>query len=103
MGLFLEDWRSLSFARRARGVGDSGRIRRFGGQTFALLVLSMRRASKLATAMEAKDLGTETKRSWARPSPFGWRETILIGVGVAVGAAAVTAAVVADTWRFIFG
>lgn len=103
VGLFIDDWRSLSLARRARGVGDSGRIRRFGGQAFALLVLSVRRATKLATAMEAKGFGSHAARSWARPSPFGWREVVLIAIGVIVGAAAVTAAVVAGTWRFIFG
>lgn len=103
VGLFIEDWRSLSLARRARGVGDSGRIRRFGGQAFALLVLSVRRATKLATAMEAKGFGSATKRSWARPSPFGWREVVLILIAIIVGAAAITAAVVAGTWRFILG
>jgi energy-coupling factor transport system permease protein len=103
VGLFIDDWRSLSLARRARGVGDSGRIRRFGGQAFALLVLSVRRATKLATAMEAKGFGSHASRSWARPSPFGWREVVLITIGVTVGAAAITAAVAAGTWRFIFG
>jgi energy-coupling factor transport system permease protein len=103
VGLFIDDWRSLSLARRARGVGDSGRIRRFGGQAFALLVLSVRRATKLATAMEAKGFGSHASRSWARPSPFGWREVVLIAIGVTVGAAAITAAVAAGTWRFIFG
>lgn len=103
VGLFIEDWRSLSLARRARGVGDSGRIRRFGGQAFALLVLSVRRASKLATAMEAKGFGSSTKRSWARPSPFGWREVVLILIAALVAATAITAAVVAGTWRFIIG
>lgn len=103
VGLFIDDWRSLSLARRARGVGDSGRIRRFGGQAFALLVLSVRRATKLATAMEAKGFGSAGVRSWARPSPFGRREVALIAIAAVVGAAAVTAAVVAGTWRFILG
>ena len=84
-------------------MGDSGRIRRFGGQAFALLVLSVRRATKLATAMEAKGFGSPGERSWARPSPFGWREVVLICIGVVVGAAAVSAAVIAGTWRFILG
>lgn len=49
VGLFLDDWKSLELARRARGLADSGRIRRLFGQAFALLVLSIRRGSKLAT------------------------------------------------------
>lgn len=103
VGLFIDDWRSLTLARRARGVGDSGRIRRFGGQAFALLVLSVRRATKLATAMEAKGFGSGVQRSWARPSPFGWREGALIVIAAGVGTAAVTTAVLAGTWRFILG
>jgi hypothetical protein len=42
VGLFLEDWRALELARRARGIADQGRIRRFAGMAFALLVLSIR-------------------------------------------------------------
>jgi energy-coupling factor transport system permease protein len=53
--------------------------------------------------MEAKGFGSPGERSWARPSPFGWREVVLICIGVVVGAAAVSAAVVAGTWRFILG
>ena len=29
LGLFLDDWRTMGLARRARGVGDSGALRRF--------------------------------------------------------------------------
>ncbi|MGT2426666.1 energy-coupling factor transporter transmembrane component T family protein [Amnibacterium kyonggiense] len=57
MGLLGQDWRALSLARRARGVADSGRVRRSAGQAFALLVLSVRRGGVLATAMEARGFG----------------------------------------------
>ena len=100
-GLFLDDWRSLELARRARGTADRGRVRRFAGQAFALLVLSIRRGSKLATAMEARGFGASTRRTWARESRFGWRETLLILIGVAVAAAAIAAAILAGTWRFL--
>ncbi len=72
IGLFLDDWRALELARRARGVADRGRTRRFLGMAFALLVLSIRRGSKLATAMEARGFGAPGSRTWARPSRFGW-------------------------------
>jgi energy-coupling factor transport system permease protein len=78
VGLFLEDWRSLELARRARGVGDSGRIRRLFSQGFALLVISIRRGTKLATAMEARGFGSDLKGTYARPSLSGWREVVLI-------------------------
>ncbi|KQR66613.1 energy-coupling factor transporter transmembrane protein EcfT [Frigoribacterium sp. Leaf172] len=105
VGLFMDDWRQLALARRARGVADSGgpigALRRFGQQAFALLVLSVRRGSKLATAMEAKGFGSDEPRTWARPSVLGGRDIVLVALGAAVAAAAVTAAVVAGTWTFV--
>jgi energy-coupling factor transport system permease protein len=103
VGLFIEDWRSLELARRARGVADRGRIRRLAGQAFALLVLSIRRGGKLATAMEARGFGGPTRRSWARESRFGWAEVGLIGIGFAVAGLAITVAVAAGSWNFLAG
>jgi energy-coupling factor transport system permease protein len=101
VGLFIQDWRSLEMARRARGVADSGRVRRFLGQALALLVLAVRRGTKLATAMEARGFDGPVARSWARPSPFGRAEVVTIACGVLLGAACVGAAVVGGTWNFI--
>jgi energy-coupling factor transport system permease protein len=103
VGLFLEDWKALELARRARGVADHGRLRRFAGQAFTLLVLSIRRGSKLATAMEARGFGSSTRRSWARESRFGWREVVLMLIGVLVAAVAVTVSVATGHWNFIAG
>nr|WP_208382371.1 energy-coupling factor transporter transmembrane component T [Microbacterium ulmi] len=103
VGLFLDDWRALELARRARGVADRGRIRRFLGMAFALLVLSIRRGSKLATAMEARGFGSPVPRTWARASHFGGREWVLLAIGAAISGVAVTAAVLAGTWNFILG
>lgn len=103
VGLFLDDWRALELARRARGVADRGRIRRFVGMAFALLVLSIRRGSKLATAMEARGFGAPVRRTWARPSRFGAPEWTLIAIGAAISVLAVAAAVFAGTWNFILG
>lgn len=103
VGLFLDDWRALELARRARGVADTGRIRRFLGMAFALLVLSIRRGSKLATAMEARGFGAPGPRTWARESLFGWREWMLVAIGAAIALISVGAAVWAGTWNFILG
>lgn len=103
VGLFLDDWRALELARRARGVADRGRVRRFFGMAFALLVLSIRRGSKLATAMEARGFGASNARTWARPSRFGAAEWALIAIGAAIAAIAVVAAVLAGSWNFILG
>ncbi len=70
-GLFADDRRALELARRARGVADRGRLRRLAGLAFALFVLSIRRGSALATAMEARGFGGDVRRTWARPSRFG--------------------------------
>ena len=103
VGLFMEDWRSLELARRARGLAEQGRIRRLFGQAFSLLVLSIRRGSKLATAMEARGFGGPQRRSWARESPFGRREVLLILLGAAIAAIAVGISVATGHWNFIAG
>jgi energy-coupling factor transport system permease protein len=101
LGLFMDDWRSLERARRARGIADRGRIRRFGSQAFSLLVLSIRRGSKLATAMEARAFGADIRRTWARESRFGAAEWFLVALGAAICAIAVTVSAVTGHWNFI--
>jgi energy-coupling factor transport system permease protein len=105
VGLLLEDWRALGMARRARGVGDGGGllggVKRLLSQAFALLVLSVRRGSKLATAMEARGFGSDAPRSWARPSRFGAREVTLIAVGALVPAAAIAVSAATGSWHFV--
>lgn len=103
VGLFIDDWRDLSMARRARGVADRGRIRRFFGQAFALFVLAIRRGTKLATAMEARGFGAPGSRTWARESRLTRADAALMAVAVVVAAASVVAAVAAGTWTFIWG
>ncbi|WP_375385309.1 energy-coupling factor transporter transmembrane component T family protein [uncultured Microbacterium sp.] len=103
IGLLTDDWRALALARRARGVADQGRIRRLFGMAFALLVLSIRRGSKLATAMEARGFGGSGTRTWARESRFGGREWMLLAVGAAISAIAVTVSVATGSWTFILG
>ena len=101
VGLFVQDWRSLELARRARGVADTGRFRRWLGQALALLVVAIRRGTRLATAMEARGFDGPVERTWARPSPFGRAEVVTIACGVLLGAASVSAAVAAGTWNLI--
>jgi energy-coupling factor transport system permease protein len=101
VSLFIDDWKSLELARRARGIADRGRLRRFAGQAFALLVLSIRRGSKLATAMEARGFGAPIKRSWARESRFGLGEWMLVLIAATVATAAITVSVATGHWNFI--
>lgn len=97
--LFADDWRSLELSRRARGVAEGGRLRRFAGQVFALLVLAIRRGSKLATAMEARAFGAPGPRTWARPSRLGVADAVMILIGSVIAAAAVSIAVVTGSWN----
>jgi len=103
VGLMRDDWRALELARRARGVADRGRLRRFAGMAFALFVLSIRRGSALATAMEARGFGGTGVRTWARPSQFGRREMLLIVLSALIAATAVVLAVLTGQWAFIGG
>jgi len=103
VGLMRDDLTALELARRARGVADRGRVLRLPGLAFALFVLSIRRGSALATAMEARGFGGDGLRTWARPSHFGAREVLLIVVGASLAAAAVVVAATTGQWVFIGG
>jgi energy-coupling factor transport system permease protein len=103
-GVLSEEWRTLTLARRARGLGGDGplgAVRGAAGQLFALLVLAIRRATVLATAMEARGFGVQAERTWARPSRFGGHDWLVVLGGVAVAAAATTAGVLAGTWNLL--
>ena len=102
VGSSIDDWRTLSLARRARGVADRGVVRRGLGQAFALLVLAIRRGSTLATAMEARGFGAPVRRTWARTARFGGTEWLVIAVGCLVAATAATAAILAGTWNVVW-
>lgn len=102
LGLFLDDWRSMGLARRARGVGDTGAIRRFFSMAFVLLVFAVRRGTKLATAMEARGFGSGIPRTWSRPSRLHPRDAVAVAGGAAIMALAIAAAVAAGTFRFVW-
>lgn len=103
IGLFIDDWRTMRQARRARGLGESGRVRRFATMAFALLVFAIRRGTKLATSMEARGFTNEAAkaRTWARPSKLGWPDAVAALVTLAICAAAIGLAVWAGTFWFI--
>ena len=103
-GVLAEEWTALGQARRARGLGDEGLLGRGRGaaaQLFALLVLAVRRATVLATAMEARGFGAGTHRTWARPSTVRPADVLVVLGGVAVAGVATAAGVVAGTWELV--
>ncbi|MDP5226735.1 MULTISPECIES: energy-coupling factor transporter transmembrane component T [Arthrobacter] len=105
VGLMVEEWQTIGMARRARGVGSSGGfLAGIGaklGQSFGLLVQSIRRASRLAVTMEARGFGAGP-RSWARPSRMVRADAwVLLGAvllaGLAVGTSLLTGA-----WHVVY-
>lgn len=99
--LLREDARMLERARRARGVGDRGAIRRVAGLVLSLLVLAIRRGSSLAIAMEARGFGAPVRRTWLRPSPWRGIDTAALVVGVLISAAALTASLLTGEFNAI--
>ena len=105
--LFQQDWSALDRARRARGLGDGPRISKLPKQAFALLVLALRRGSKLATAMEARGFGaTDTHgrplpRTWGRKATFGMLDLGVILACAALSAVALGAAVWTGDFRLL--
>lgn len=102
LGLFLDDWRTMGLARRARGVGDRGTLRRFFSMAFVLLVFAVRRGTKLAMAMEARGFGSGIPRTWSRPSRLHASDGLALLGAVLIMALALAAAVVAGTFRFVW-
>ncbi|WP_295829928.1 energy-coupling factor transporter transmembrane component T [uncultured Microbacterium sp.] len=101
VGLFVDDWRTMRLARRARGLGDRGALRRFFSMAFVLLVFAVRRGTKLATAMEARGFGSDIERTWARPSILSARDAVALAAALALIAVALGAAVVSGAFRVV--
>jgi energy-coupling factor transport system permease protein len=99
VGLFVEDWRAMRLSRRARGIGDHGALKRVATMAFALLVLAIRRGSKLATAMEARGFGSDIRRTWARHSRVGGRDAALLVIAATIAAISIGAALWAGTFH----
>nr|WP_323749589.1 ATP-binding cassette domain-containing protein [Curtobacterium flaccumfaciens] len=99
MTLLVDDWRQLAMARRARGLADSGRLRRGATMAFALLVLALRRATTLAVAMESRGFGAPGRRTWARVARFAGPEWAMVAALVGIGVVSIAVAVSMGTWR----
>ncbi|MEU3016367.1 energy-coupling factor transporter transmembrane component T [Nocardiopsis sp. NPDC007018] len=79
--LLADQWRTITLARRARGL-EAGRnplriVSLFFGRLFALLVRSIRTGTLLATAMDARAFGTGA-RTRARHSRWRTADTLLL-------------------------
>ena len=95
-----DDWSALTASRRSRGLGDENRFKAFMPQAFALLVLSIRRSTTLATAMEARGFGGSTPRTHARVSHVGLRDVGFLLICLAVPTISLTAAALTGSIAF---
>ncbi|MBT1162633.1 ATP-binding cassette domain-containing protein [Bifidobacterium sp. SO1] len=97
--LLQDDWRALGLSRRSRGLGDEGAVKRAMAQAFGLLVLSIRRATKLATAMEARGFGSDRPRSQARVSRLHGIDAVGYVIAVVVPVFALAVAIKTGFWN----
>jgi energy-coupling factor transport system permease protein len=104
--LLAAEWESIRLARRARGV-DAGadpiaHTRLLAGTAFALLVGAIRRATRLATAMDARGFDSGVPRSNARGSVLRARDGWFVAGAVLVVALAVALSVGTGAWHPVF-
>ncbi len=104
--LLVAEFESVRLARRTRGVeagrNPVARVRLVAGIGFTLLVGAVRRAGRLATAMDARGFDSGVPRSNARGSQLHARDAWFVVGTVAVCAVAVTASVLSGSWDPVF-
>ncbi len=104
--ILAEEWQLLGLARRARGVtagSPLGWLRLQVGRLLSMLVVAIRRAVRLALAMEARGLGSRRCRTAARPQRMHRRDWALLAGAAIAGAAATWISLVLGTYRFLLG
>ncbi|MEY9213620.1 energy-coupling factor transporter transmembrane protein EcfT [Thermobifida halotolerans] len=104
--LLADQWRTITLARRARGL-EAGRspaaaLSIFFGRVFALLVRAIRTGTLLATAMDARAFGTGP-RSHARTSRWRVADSLLVVSSVLLLGAAYTVSARLGTLSLLFG
>lgn len=105
--LLAEEWRTLTLARRARGI-DAGRnplakLRLFASTGFALLVGALRRGGRLATAMDARGFDSGRPRTFARRQTFTAADVALLAAAALASGAALTVSVLTGFFHPILG
>ena len=105
--LLAAEWQTIGLARRARGIeagwNPLGHARLFGGRVFALLVGAIRRATRLAVAMDARGFDADEPRTYARRSVFSRADAVVAAAGLALAVGATVVSVALGSWRFLTG
>lgn len=99
------EWRQITTARRARGMeggrNPARRVQLFVSTTFTLLVGAMRRAGRLATAMDARGFDSAVQRTHARTQRMRPADWLLLAGAAAVSAASVTVSAACGAFRIL--
>ncbi|WP_100448495.1 energy-coupling factor transporter transmembrane component T family protein [Glycomyces xiaoerkulensis] len=103
--LLSAEWQQITTARRARGMeGGRNPLRRarlFASTMFTLLVGAMRRAGRLAAAMDARGFDSGARRTHARIQRMRPADWLFSACAAAVSAAAVVVSVAYGTFRLL--
>ena len=70
---------------------------------FALLVQAIRRATRLAAAMDSRGFDAGLPRSFARASVVRRSDRAFVAASVLIAASAVAVSVATGSWRFVVG
>lgn len=101
--LFSREWDVLGLARRARGIEADrtyvDRVRAFPGRALGLLVAAIRRATRLALAMDARGFGSQKCRTLARPRALALEDGALVAGAFVLAIGATSLSVALGTWR----
>jgi energy-coupling factor transport system permease protein len=101
--LFSREWDVLGLARRARGIEADrtyvDRVRAFPGRALGLLVAAIRRATRLALAMDARGFGSRDCRTLARPRALTRSDGALVAGALMLALGATSLSVALGTWR----
>jgi energy-coupling factor transport system permease protein len=105
LSILPAEWRTLGYARRARGVeagwSPIAKIRVFGSKMFALLVGALRRGVRMATAMDARGFGSHPTRTFARPTRMTRMDWLLIVGAIVLVSAATALSLAVGSWRLV--
>lgn len=106
MPLFADEWQTITLARRARGIGDTGLVARIAGffpTTRTLLVAAIRRATRLALAMDGRGFADANCRTLARPRELVLGDWLLIGAALAAAVLASAMSIAIGSWHLLTG
>jgi energy-coupling factor transport system permease protein len=88
----------VRMTRRSRGLGDRRKWIGVAGEVFSLVVIALRRARVLATAMEARAFGRGPHRTHYRVSRWSSIDAVIVTVALCIVLLALASALLSGTW-----